>query len=105
MCEVSRIEGGGRWEKDRGTEYSGSSGDCPGPGDRQVASGTGHSREGVSAAGSEQAVRTVPWASPDQPWGDLVRGVVRAKKGSGWGGVGSAFGAFIPDTTPLSQPP
>ena len=71
-CEAFCIGVGG-WE-DWGIERGGSGGDCLGLGDRQVAPGTGQSREAVSAAGNRQACGTVPWASPDQLVGALSQG-------------------------------
>lgn len=56
-----------------------------------MASGTGQSWEGVSAAGSRQAGRTVHGQVRTSQWGDLVRGAVRAKNGGGWGRGGSCL--------------
>lgn len=49
MCvKLAPLGCGVRVEK-WGAERGGSGGHCPGPGDRQVASGAGQRREGVSA--------------------------------------------------------
>ena len=66
MCvKLAALGCGVRVEK-WGAERDGSGGRCPGPGDRQVASGAGQSREGVSAACSRQVGGTLLWASPHQ---------------------------------------
>lgn len=104
MCaKLSTLGWGWGWEEDWGTECGGSSGDWPGPGDRQVVSGAVQSRERISAAGSRQAqfhgqVQT-SWL------GDLGARLEQRKVAGG--GVGSAFWEvhrFLPDTTALFQP-
>ena len=71
VCEASWL---GVRREERGPEPSGSSGDCPRPGDRQVASGTGQSREGFLAAGRRQMGSTVHEQVWTSQWGGLSPG-------------------------------
>lgn len=59
-----------------------------------MAPGTG---QGGSLSCWQQAgTSTAPWAGPDRLVGDLVSGMVKAKKGGGWGRGGLCLlGALI----------